>query len=112
MRWLHKSRACRIDVVGDVRQQRGRILPDFLAAIRSRNVSGSCQGSLLLTLTIVCSLGQIASTIYVPSIRAIASALDTSVSHVQLTFVAFWRPLPSVCWCSDHCLIDAGEDGR
>ena len=44
---------------------------------------------LLLTLTITCSLGQIASTIYVPSVPAIASALETSVSRVQLTFVAY-----------------------
>ena len=44
---------------------------------------------LLLTLTIVCSLGQVASTIYVPSVPAIASALVTSVSRVQLTFVAY-----------------------
>ena len=44
---------------------------------------------LLLTLTIVCSLGQVASTIYVPSIPAIASALETPVSRVQLTLVAY-----------------------
>jgi DHA1 family bicyclomycin/chloramphenicol resistance-like MFS transporter len=44
---------------------------------------------LLLTLTITCSLGQVASTIYVSSVPAIASALDTSVSRVQLTFVAY-----------------------
>ena len=44
---------------------------------------------LLLTLTIACSLGQVASTIYVPSVPAIAGALETSVSRVQLTFVAY-----------------------
>ena len=44
---------------------------------------------LLLTLTIACSLGQVASTIYVPSVPAIADALETSVSRVQLTFVAY-----------------------
>ena len=44
---------------------------------------------LLLTLTITCSLGQVASTIYVSSVPAIASALETSVSRVQLTFVAY-----------------------
>jgi MFS transporter, DHA1 family, multidrug resistance protein len=44
---------------------------------------------LLLTLTITCSLGQVASTIYMPSVPAIASALETSVSRVQLTFVAY-----------------------
>jgi MFS transporter, DHA1 family, multidrug resistance protein len=45
--------------------------------------------ALLLTLTITCSLGQVASTIYVPSIPAIASALDTSVPRVQFTFVGY-----------------------
>ena len=44
---------------------------------------------LLATLTITCSLGLVASTIYVPSIPAIANALDTSISRVQLTFVAY-----------------------
>ncbi|MGB9644862.1 MAG: multidrug effflux MFS transporter [Stellaceae bacterium] len=44
---------------------------------------------LLLTLTITSSLGLIASTIYVPSVPAMASALQTSVSHVQLTFAAY-----------------------
>jgi DHA1 family bicyclomycin/chloramphenicol resistance-like MFS transporter len=44
---------------------------------------------LLLTLTITCSLGLVASTIYVPSVPAIASALETSVARVQLTFVAY-----------------------
>jgi DHA1 family bicyclomycin/chloramphenicol resistance-like MFS transporter len=44
---------------------------------------------LLLTLTVTCSLGQVASTIYVPSLPAIACALETSVSRVQLTFVAY-----------------------
>ena len=44
---------------------------------------------LLLTLTITCSLGQVASTIYVPSVPAIAGTLETSVSRVQLTFVAY-----------------------
>ena len=45
--------------------------------------------ALLLTLTIAASLGQIASTIYVPSVPAIASALETSVAHVQFTFVGY-----------------------
>src|SRR5438552_3528937 len=44
---------------------------------------------LLLTLTITCSLGQVASTIYVPSVPAIANALETTVSRVQLTFVGY-----------------------
>ena len=33
----------------------------------------------IVDLTITCSLGQVASTIYVPSVPAIASALETSV---------------------------------
>ncbi len=44
---------------------------------------------LLMTLTITCSLGMMASTIYVPSIPAIASALETSVARVQFTFVGY-----------------------
>lgn len=44
---------------------------------------------LLATLTITCSLGMVASTIYVPSIPAIASALETSVARVQFTFVGY-----------------------
>jgi len=44
---------------------------------------------LVVTLTITCSLGLVASTIYVPSVPAIAAALETSVSRVQLTFVAY-----------------------
>lgn len=44
---------------------------------------------LLLTLTVSSSLGMVASTIYVPSIPAIALALDTSVARVQFTFVGY-----------------------
>jgi DHA1 family bicyclomycin/chloramphenicol resistance-like MFS transporter len=44
---------------------------------------------LLLTLTIACSLGMVASTIYVPSLPAIAIALQTSVARVQFTFVGY-----------------------
>src|SRR2546430_17124523 len=44
---------------------------------------------LLLTLTMASSLGMVASTIYVPSIPAIASALETSMACVQLTFVGY-----------------------
>jgi DHA1 family bicyclomycin/chloramphenicol resistance-like MFS transporter len=47
------------------------------------------RGPLLLTLTITCSLGLVASTIYVPSVPAIATALETTVSRVQLTFVGY-----------------------
>jgi DHA1 family bicyclomycin/chloramphenicol resistance-like MFS transporter len=44
---------------------------------------------LLLTLTTASSLGMVASTIYVPSIPAIASALETSIARVQFTFVGY-----------------------
>src|SRR5215469_18164067 len=44
---------------------------------------------LLLTLTMTSSLGMVASTIYVPSLPAIAAALETSISRVQLTFAAY-----------------------
>lgn len=55
----------------------------------ANELSNASRRRLLLTLTITCSLGQVASTIYVPSVPAIASALETSVSRVQLTFVAY-----------------------
>src|SRR6516164_6196270 len=44
---------------------------------------------LLLTLTMTSSLGMVASTIYVPSIPAIAAAFETSIARVQLTFVGY-----------------------
>src|SRR5215469_1979071 len=44
---------------------------------------------LLLTLTMTSSLGMVASTIYVPSIPAIAGAFETSIARVQLTFAAY-----------------------
>ena len=44
---------------------------------------------LLMTLTMTSSLGMVASTIYVPSIPAIAAALETSIARVQLTFVGY-----------------------
>jgi MFS transporter, DHA1 family, multidrug resistance protein len=44
---------------------------------------------LLLTLTMTSSLGMVASTIYVPSLPAIAGALGTSIGRVQLTFVGY-----------------------
>jgi MFS transporter, DHA1 family, multidrug resistance protein len=47
------------------------------------------QRLFLLTLTLTCSLGMLSSTIYVPSIPAIARALDTSVASVQMTFVGY-----------------------
>jgi MFS transporter, DHA1 family, multidrug resistance protein len=60
--------------------------PCSVGAVRSRDAR---RRALLVTLTVTCSLGQIASTIYVPSIPAIASGLETSVARVQLTFVAY-----------------------
>src|SRR6516162_3530506 len=48
-----------------------------------------CHRVLLLTLTMTSSLGMVASTIYVPSIPAIAAALQTSIGRVQLTFVGY-----------------------
>ena len=47
------------------------------------------QRLMLLTLTMTSSLGMVASTIYVPSIPAIAGAFETSVARVQLTFVGY-----------------------
>jgi MFS transporter, DHA1 family, multidrug resistance protein len=44
---------------------------------------------VLLSLTASFSLGQVASTIYVPSIPAIALGLHTSIAHVQFTFVGY-----------------------
>src|SRR6202040_1157676 len=65
---------------------RTKCVPYSGAAVRSGDAR---RRALLVTLTITCSLGQVASTIYVPSVPAIASALETSVSRVQLTFVAY-----------------------
>ncbi len=44
---------------------------------------------VLLSLTGASSLGIVASTIYVPSVPAIARAFDTSIAQVQLTFVGY-----------------------
>jgi DHA1 family bicyclomycin/chloramphenicol resistance-like MFS transporter len=44
---------------------------------------------LLLTLTTTSSLGMVASTIYVPSIPAIAASLETTIGRVQLTFAGY-----------------------
>jgi MFS transporter, DHA1 family, multidrug resistance protein len=44
---------------------------------------------LLVTLTVVATLGMLASTIYVPSIPAIAYGLHTSIARVQFTFVGY-----------------------
>jgi DHA1 family bicyclomycin/chloramphenicol resistance-like MFS transporter len=60
-----------------------------------------------LTLTITCSLGQVASTIYVPSMPAIASALDTSMARVQFTLAGYLLAFAvSMLWLgplSDRC---------
>ena len=47
------------------------------------------RGLIWLTLTAVMTLGMLASTIYVPSVPAIAYALHTSVARVQFTFVGY-----------------------
>jgi len=47
------------------------------------------QRLMLLTLTMTSSLGMVASTIYVPSIPAIAGAFETSIAPVQFTFVGY-----------------------
>lgn len=44
---------------------------------------------VLLSLTASSSLGLVASTIYVPSVPAIAHGLHTSMARVQLTFVGY-----------------------
>jgi DHA1 family bicyclomycin/chloramphenicol resistance-like MFS transporter len=43
----------------------------------------------LLTLILTSSLGQVASSIYVPSLPAIAAGLNTTVACVQFTFVGY-----------------------
>lgn len=45
--------------------------------------------AVLSSLTVIATLGMLASTIYVPSIPAIARGLDTSVARVQFTFVGY-----------------------
>ena len=65
---------------------RTKCVPYSIAAVRPGDAR---RRALLVTLTITCSLGQIASTIYVPSIPAIASGFETSVARVQFTFVAY-----------------------
>ncbi|MBO0739354.1 MAG: multidrug effflux MFS transporter [Alphaproteobacteria bacterium] len=64
------------------------------------------QRVLHLTLVTTCSLGIVASTIYVPSIPAIAQALGASVARVQFTFVgyllAFAASMPVLGTVSDR----------
>jgi MFS transporter, DHA1 family, multidrug resistance protein len=57
--------------------------------VARRGPSDESRRALLLTLTIACSLGMLASTIYVPSVPAIAHSLRASVASVQLTFVGY-----------------------
>jgi DHA1 family bicyclomycin/chloramphenicol resistance-like MFS transporter len=59
------------------------------APARAGGVPNASRRALLLTLTVTSSLGQIASTIYVPSIPAIAAGLGTTVARVQFTFVGY-----------------------
>ena len=66
----------------------------------------------LLTLTMTSSLGMVASTIYVPSIPAIAAALETSIARVQLTFVGYLLAFAATCSCSDRCPTDAAAGER
>jgi hypothetical protein len=55
----------------------------------------------LLTL----SLGQIASTIYVPSLPAIAAGLASRSPSLAICWLS-----RSACWLSGRCPIDAGAD--
>jgi MFS transporter, DHA1 family, multidrug resistance protein len=66
-------------------------MPEILTALSPRDEGSPVPGYriLLLTLTMTSSLGMVASTIYVPSIPAIAGTFATSIARVQLTFVAY-----------------------
>ncbi|HUC09582.1 MAG TPA: Bcr/CflA family efflux MFS transporter [Stellaceae bacterium] len=59
----------------------GSFTSDGLTAIQRRGI--------LLGLTASSGLGLVASTIYVPSVPAIAHGLHTSLGRVQLTFAAY-----------------------
>src|SRR6516165_7498898 len=76
---------------GDTRPKRGAVVlrPLRAAPVRTGRVSNASRPALLLTLTLTSSLGQIASTIYVPSLPAIAAGLDTTGARVQFTFVGY-----------------------
>jgi MFS transporter, DHA1 family, multidrug resistance protein len=63
--------------------------PFSATLVPPKTVSISSHRALLLTLTLTASLGQAASTIYVPSVPAIAAGLNTSVARVQFTFVGY-----------------------
>jgi MFS transporter, DHA1 family, multidrug resistance protein len=66
-------------------------MPELLTASPARDDGAAIlrHRVLLLTLTMTSSLGMVASTIYVPSIPAIAGAFETSIARVQLTFVGY-----------------------
>src|SRR5580693_93497 len=66
-------------------------MPELLTAsmLRDDGSAVPCQRVMLLTLTMTSSLGMVASTIYVPSIPAIAGAFETSIARVQLTFAGY-----------------------
>jgi MFS transporter, DHA1 family, multidrug resistance protein len=66
-------------------------MPELLTASTLRDDGSAVprQRVMLLTLTMTSSLGMVASTIYVPSIPAIAGAFETSIARVQLTFVGY-----------------------
>src|SRR6516162_11694142 len=66
-------------------------MPELLTAPTLRDAGSAVprQRVLLLTLTMTSSLGMVASTIYVPSIPAIAGAFETSIARVQLTFAGY-----------------------
>jgi MFS transporter, DHA1 family, multidrug resistance protein len=59
------------------------------AALNSDGLTAFRRRAVLLSLTASSSLGLVASTIYVPSVPAIAQALHTSLARVQLTFAAY-----------------------
>lgn len=59
------------------------------AALTSGGLTARRLRWVLLSLTVSLSLGLVASTIYVPSVPAIAIGLHTSVRLVQFTFVAY-----------------------
>jgi DHA1 family bicyclomycin/chloramphenicol resistance-like MFS transporter len=69
----------------------GRVMPDCTIARVPRESKAAMAGRrvIWLTLTAAMTLGMLASTIYVPSIPAIAYTLDTSVAWVQFTFVGY-----------------------
>lgn len=66
-------------------------MPELLTASMLQDDGSAVprQRLMLLTLTMTSSLGMVASTIYVPSIPAIAGAFETSIARVQLTFVGY-----------------------